>query len=225
MGAFVLLITGLMGISDLCGFIAGYRFGVQGFVFVYLHLFSFCIILSHIGLTYKTGFGLDDWIYNLHIHTVQDYWQYNTIAILHTFQFTVAHALEFSAFTSHILATDLSQSHCNFKSHMKSSLHHLIPFLALILRFRIPKSRLNSIPSSYPGRPAFWNPTLHTTRLFCFYYFYFIHPFFWLYPYTTARHGPHTKHSFSIVKEACLLGCCIAMGIYASQGCVYWVLA
>jgi hypothetical protein len=72
-------------------------------------------------VTYRTGFGLDDWIYcNLYIHTVQEYEQYSSIAILHTFQFTVAHALGFSVFNSRILATDLSQYHCHFKSHMKS---------------------------------------------------------------------------------------------------------
>jgi hypothetical protein len=33
---------------------------------------------------------------------------YSSITILHTFQLTAAHALVFSAFTSRILATDLS---------------------------------------------------------------------------------------------------------------------
>jgi hypothetical protein len=85
-------------------------------------------------MTYKTGFGLDDWIYcTLYIHTTQDYRQYSAIAILHTFQFAIPHTLGFSVFISRILATDSSQSHCNFKSHMKFSLHHLIPFLAHIL--------------------------------------------------------------------------------------------
>jgi hypothetical protein len=56
-----------------------------------------------------------------------------SIAILHTFHFTVAHALGFSVFTSRILVTDLSQSHCNFNSHMKSSWHILIPFLPFFL--------------------------------------------------------------------------------------------
>jgi hypothetical protein len=46
---------------------------------------------------------------------------YSAIAILHTLQFTVTHALGFSVFTSRILATDLSQSHSNFNSHMESS--------------------------------------------------------------------------------------------------------
>jgi hypothetical protein len=34
--------------------------------------------------------------------------KYNAIADLHTFQFTVAHALGFFAFTSRLLATDLN---------------------------------------------------------------------------------------------------------------------
>jgi hypothetical protein len=99
------------------------------------------------GVTYKTGSGLNDWIYcTLYIHTVRDYRQHIAIAIVHIFQFTVTHALGFSVFTSHILATDLSQSHCNFKSHMKSSLHCLIPFLTFlqlpILKTRLDYSRL-----------------------------------------------------------------------------------
>jgi hypothetical protein len=40
---------------------------------------------------------------------------YSAVAELHPLQFTVTHALEFSVFTSHILATYLSQSHCNYK--------------------------------------------------------------------------------------------------------------
>jgi hypothetical protein len=73
----------------------------------------------------------------LHIHTTRDYRQYSAIAILHT----VAQALGFSVFTSRILATDLPQSHCHFRSHMKSSFHSLIHFLPL---FCI--CQLNSIP-------------------------------------------------------------------------------
>jgi hypothetical protein len=81
----------------------------------------------HVGVTYKTGSGLDDWIYWHLIHTVRNYRQCSAIADLHTLQFTVTH----SVFTSRILATDLSQSHCNFKLHMKSYCHCLIPFLPL----------------------------------------------------------------------------------------------
>jgi hypothetical protein len=73
---------------------------------------------------YRRGFGLDDGIYcTLYIHTVRDYMQYSAITILYTFQFTVAHALGVSLFTSSVQATDLSQSHCYFKSHSKSFLH------------------------------------------------------------------------------------------------------
>jgi hypothetical protein len=68
-------------------------------------------IFLRVGVTYKTGFGLDDWIYCiLYIYTVRDYRQNGAITILHTFQFTVAHIPGFSAFTSRILATDLSES-------------------------------------------------------------------------------------------------------------------
>jgi hypothetical protein len=105
------------------------------------------------------GFGLDDWIYcTLYIHTVWNYRQYSAIAILHTFKFTIPHSLGFSVFTSRILATDLSQSHCNCKSHMKSSLHRIIPFLSLFCN-----CQLNSIPSSAPGRLA--SRTRLSTRL------------------------------------------------------------
>jgi hypothetical protein len=98
-------------------------------------------------VTYKTGFGLDDLIYcTLYIHTARNYRQYSAIAILHTLQFIVTHALGFSVFTSRILATDPSQSHCNFKSHMMSSLHRLISSLGIILRLPIMKSRLCSFP-------------------------------------------------------------------------------
>jgi hypothetical protein len=56
---------------------------------------------------------------------------YCDIDYIHTSQFTAEHALVFSVFTCRILAKDLSQSHCNLKSHMKSSLHSLIHFLSL----------------------------------------------------------------------------------------------
>jgi hypothetical protein len=138
-------------------------------------------------VTYKTGFGLNDWINCiLYIHTFPDYKQYSAITILHTFKFTVTHTLGFSVFTSRILATDFSQPHYHFKSHRKSSLHsliHLLPFLQL----PILKTRLNSIPllsSSYPGRLASRNPTLLSrllarSCLLCL--------------FITPRHEPHRK--------------------------------
>jgi hypothetical protein len=58
-------------------------------------------------VTYKTGFGLDDWIYLHLINTSRNYKQYNAIIDLHTLHFTVTHERGFSVFTSRILATDL----------------------------------------------------------------------------------------------------------------------
>jgi hypothetical protein len=76
--------------------------------------------------------GVLDWMIGFitpYTFTTRDYRQYSAIAILHTLHVTVAHALGFSLFTSRILATDLSQSHCHFKSHMKFSFQSLTPFL------------------------------------------------------------------------------------------------
>jgi hypothetical protein len=77
---------------------------------------------------------LHEWNYcTLYIHATRDYRQYSSIADLYNLQFTDKHAVGFSFFISRILATDLSQFHCNFKSHMKSSSHGLIPFLSFLL--------------------------------------------------------------------------------------------
>jgi hypothetical protein len=77
---------------------------------------------------------------------------YSAVSILHTFQFTVAHALGFSAITSRIQATDLSQSHWNFKPHVKSSLH------SHFLQLPIPKTRPNSLPTMVLYSYSFWTP-------------------------------------------------------------------
>jgi hypothetical protein len=117
--------------------------------------------------------GLDDWIYcTLYIHTVRDYRHYSAIAILHTLQFTVTHALGFSFFTSRILATNLSQSRCHLNSHMKSSLQRLIPFLPFLLNhLRLPSPERDPIlfrllfctPSRLLTVP-FYNPLARTTQ-------------------------------------------------------------
>jgi hypothetical protein len=134
----------------------------------------------------------------------------SVIADLHTLQFTVTHALGFSVFTSRILATDLYQSHCNFKSHMKSSLHYIITFLPLFCN-----CQLNSIPllpSSYPGRL----PSRNSTELFLI----------------ITLHGSRRKHSLSIVEKACLQRRCITTEVTqllltysVLRECVYLVVA
>jgi hypothetical protein len=54
-------------------------------------------------VSYKTGFGFIDTLFT-QLGTTGNY---SVIPDLHTLQFTVTHALGFSVFTSHILATDL----------------------------------------------------------------------------------------------------------------------
>jgi hypothetical protein len=56
---------------------------------------------------------------------------YSTIAILHTFQLTAAHAIGFSAFTSCILATDLSRE-LSLQITMKSFCHLLFSHLGML---------------------------------------------------------------------------------------------
>jgi hypothetical protein len=153
------------------------------YLIILLHKFNhFIYIVTCRGLcvTYKTGSGLDDWVYcTLYIHTTRDYRQYSAIFDLQTLQFTVPQALGFSVFTSRILETDLSQSHCNFKSHMK--LHSLIPFLPLL------STQFNSSAPKLIARQAdiskldssFSTPTFYTTEHF----------------YITTLHGPHGKYS------------------------------
>jgi hypothetical protein len=58
----------------------------------------------------------------------------SAIAELHILHFTVTYAVGLSVFTSRILATGLEQSHCNFKSPIKSSFHSLVSFLPFILK-------------------------------------------------------------------------------------------
>jgi hypothetical protein len=101
---------------------------------------------------------------------------YSAIRILHTFQLTVAHALGFSVFISRILATDLSESHCNFKSHVKSSWHRLIYFMPFL---QLSILRLESTTLGYCCIfPC--TPSTTSSRLLCL--------------FVTPRHGPHGKH-------------------------------
>jgi hypothetical protein len=65
---------------------------------------------------YKTGFWIGRLDLLIQLGTTRNY---SAIADLHILQFTVTHALEFSFFTSPILAMDLLPSRCDFRSHMK----------------------------------------------------------------------------------------------------------
>jgi hypothetical protein len=103
--------------------------------------------MLYIVMRYKTGSEMDDGIYCAwYIHRVWDYNYYSAIADLHTFQFTVTHALWFSVLASRLLTTHLSQSHRNVKSHLKSSFPRLIAFLAYLLsHLRLLSPELHSI--------------------------------------------------------------------------------
>jgi hypothetical protein len=120
--------------------------------------------------------------------TVRDYREYSAIAILHILQFTVAHTLRFSVFTSRTLATDLSVplslqiTHEVFFSKPNS-------FLAIILQLPIPKTRLYHFRLLfYTSQATFFVP-LNPSAL-------------------TPRKTPS-----SIVKDACLLVRYLAMDV------------
>jgi hypothetical protein len=101
------------------------------FLFFFRFLLLYLFILSRVELcvTYRRVL---DWISDLLTAYTHHSELHSAIADLHTLQFTVTHALGFSVFTSRVLATDLKQSHCHFKSNVKSSLHSLIPFLPFL---------------------------------------------------------------------------------------------
>jgi hypothetical protein len=130
---------------------------MTAFFYHHHYYYYYCFLLEELYMyivtcisDYRLGFGLDDWFYcSSYIHTTWDYRQYSAVADLLTFQLSATRALGFSVFTSHIMATDLSQSHCNFKSHKESSFHSLTTFLPLFCSWH-----LNSIYCSYPDRPA-----------------------------------------------------------------------
>jgi hypothetical protein len=172
-------------------------------------------ILSRVRVIYKTGFGLDDWI-NCHlIQTTRDYRQYSTIAILHTLQFTVAHGLGFSVFTSLILATDCYWTQCNFKSRIKSSLHRLISFLPFLLNYlRLPSQNSTQFPSDSCApstltqlplaATSITRPNSLPTTVLYSPLLLLLGRVFRLCNFITTWHGPHRKQS-STAKDACLL--------------------
>jgi hypothetical protein len=89
---------------------------------------------------------------------------------------------------------------------MKASFNRLIPFLCLILRLSIPKTRLHSIPSSYLGRLASRNLTFHFRLEYSA----------WSSLLTVPFHNPSawtTHKTVFIVKDACLLVCYLAVGV------------
>jgi hypothetical protein len=134
---------------------------------------SFLLWYYHVygRVTCKTGSGLDDGIYWHFMHSTRDTGNCSAIAVLHTFQFTFTLTLGFSVFTSYILATDLSQTQCNFKSDLKTCHSLISSFPSLLNHLRLPSPKLYLILF-----PAAWDPRY------------------------IAPGGPHGKHRL-IVKE------------------------
>jgi hypothetical protein len=129
-----------------------------------------------------------------YILTTRDYRQYSA-TVIYTLYGSPLRTHQVSVFTSRILATDLSQSLCNFKSHMRSSFHSLIPSLSLFsTQFNscVPKliSRQAGVPKLYS---SFHSMPLNTS----------------LWPLYTD----HAENTAFIVKEGCLPICCLAVAV------------
>jgi hypothetical protein len=141
-------------------------------------------------------FELDDWIYcAVYFHTVWECRWYRAIAILHTFQFTIAQAPWFSGCTRCILSTDLYQSLTVTRTHFLS---YFLTIYSESPSTAIPRTRPNSIPRITAG----WHPE---TRLFSPSFFSVPHPIFWLCSFITLRYGSHRKHHLRFLRM-----------------CVYW---
>jgi hypothetical protein len=183
----------------------------------------YCISYFHVLGWLKTGFGLDDWIYcTSYMHTTRNYRWHSPATVLHTFQFTVTHALGFLFFTSRILATDSKAVPLSRQTRLGSSLHCLIPFLPHlqlpILKTRLDSTRLDycctrslillllRVSKSKSRSHCDWRSVsqswcrtqsgAHDQRVF------------WLHPFITPRHGPHRKHRLLFLRI-----------------CVYWFVA
>jgi hypothetical protein len=136
-------------------------------------------------VTYKTGFGRDDWIYyTLYIHNsglqaIQRY-RYSTHFAIHRCTRTRILSHHYSYPGNGLITVSLS-----LRITYEVFLSSLLTFLPLIC-----SCQLNSIPllpSSYPGRLASRNSTLHYRLLF---YEYIAENFFII-----TLHEPSRKHN------------------------------
>jgi hypothetical protein len=118
---------------------------------------NFKKILSRVRVTYKTGYWIK-WLDLLTPYAQCSELQANNTALSLTYTLynSPLHTRTgFSVFTSRIPATDLQQSHCHLKWHMKFSYHSLIPFLPLFCNSQL--RRLDSVQFQ-AHIPAGWPP-------------------------------------------------------------------
>jgi hypothetical protein len=119
------------------------------------------------------------------------------ISLIYTLYRSLLHTLVSSVFTCRILETDSYQSHCHFKSHMKSSLHSLILFLPIFsTTFDCRLSQFSAATANYGTRLSSvpltgWGLETQLTQMIFSVLF------------ITPRHGPRRKH-LSIAEKACL---------------------
>jgi hypothetical protein len=145
-------------------------------------------ILSRTGVIYRWVLDWMIWfidtlyIQNLGLQAIQRHC-YSTHFTVHR----CTHTLGFSVFTSRILATNLSQSHCQFKSHVKSSCHSLIPFLSLFWNCQF--WRLESIQFLCSQAHVLAGWRLETRLSYCL-----LRRVFWLCPFITPWHGLRRTH-------------------------------
>jgi hypothetical protein len=164
------------------------------------------IILSRV-LVAIDGVWIGGWIYcTLHIHTTRDYRQYSANADLHNLKFYVTYTLWFSVFTSRILATDIQQQHCHFKSLIKSSPPNF--FLAIILQ--LPTQFNPSAPKLISRQAGV--PKLDSTRLRLYTTEHFL---------ITTLHGPPRKHSLNcLAMDVLLLRALVPAGMCLPSRCL-----
>jgi hypothetical protein len=100
-----------------------------------VYLFTFLSIFTTRGCARLMDEFRIEWLDLLHFFTQRIITiNYSAVAVS-TLYSSLLYTLMFSVITSRILATDLYQSQCNFKLHMKSSLDILITFLPLLLNY------------------------------------------------------------------------------------------
>jgi hypothetical protein len=123
---------------------------------------------------------------------------YSTTAVLNILQFTVTHTLVFSVFTI-VSWRWIYNSLTVISNHTRSLLSQPNSFLAIILR--LSTQFLCSQPHILSG----WclKTQLNSVLLLPASELSFI----------TTMHGPHRKHSLSVVGKMCLQRCCIAMEV------------